>query len=425
MSALAQEALSESTETYDRRIPSELVDLTLVNLRYDPETLRCAARVSTEWLPIARAYLFAHISLPEPELGTTRTACSALYAVLSKSPHIARYIRHVTIITGPYDWIEFPTSPHWIFTDETLPLLLDILLTWSRVQSFHINLSHQPWGELPVPLHTAIQSLISLPTMLAVDFTAVAAVDWAIFKHCRALKRLKFAAIRNSADPPADIWPATYESLTMLQTAQFELPKIISWVIAAPSFRALRDLRLSFDPQEDLPHVQALLRHISATLESLHLQPYYADWPAAAPLTDISILRVLSSLRLSLRLSADCNPLPWAAALINTSGPTSIQRIILDLRVGSSDPAVVVLPWAALDAELVSAPGTSSIVLTCFASKQRSTVDWLKGELPGLLPRAHARKAFQSREIDFSPTDFFYWPGPLSWGSSLGVEEQD
>ncbi|KAJ7479629.1 hypothetical protein FB451DRAFT_1395192 [Mycena latifolia] len=145
------------------------------------------------------------------------------------------------------------------------------------------------------------------------------------------------------------------------------------------------------------------------------------DWQAA-PFTDISTLRVLSSLRLPLWLSASCNPLPWAAALINTSRSTSIQRIILDLRVYGFDLAVLALPWAALDAELVSPLGTRSIVLTCFASTQRSTGDWLKGELPGLLPRAHACKAFQSY---FSPTHFFYWPGPLSWGSSLGVEEQD
>ncbi|KAJ7486601.1 hypothetical protein FB451DRAFT_1553881 [Mycena latifolia] len=452
MSALAQEVLSETKEENDQRMPPELVELILGHLRYDPETLRRAALVSTEWLPIARAYLFARISLPAPESGTTRTACSALYAVLSKSPHIARYIQHVTI-TGPY-WIQFPTSRNWIFTDETLPLLLDILLASSRAQSFHMHLVDQPWGELPMPLQTATQSLVNLPTMLAVDFTAVAALDVAIFKDCRALKRLKFSGIEHishrASDSPADAWPARCDSLTVLDINTEDLADIVSWAISTPTFHALRDLRLGFEPNADVSHVQALLSLVSGALETLHLQPHYNSRPIENVL-DISALRMLRTLRLSLWLATISTALPWATTLLCTPRLVHVKHLTIDLRISECDPAVFALPWAALD-DVLCALGLRSLALTCFASDPESftvldtwpePVKWLKDELSHLLPRAHAYAVFESRAIggslvsrrvvyvysqhivEVTRTRFVYWPGPLSWGHSLGIEDQN
>ncbi|KAJ7486608.1 hypothetical protein FB451DRAFT_1553886 [Mycena latifolia] len=427
--------LSPGNEETDQMMPPELVELILGHLRYDTDTLRRAAVVSTDWLSIARAYLFEHISLYPPISGT-RTPCSVLYGVLSKSPHIARYIRHVTVLASLVWPSARPLSRRWILLDETLPLLLDILSNSSRVQTLHVYLSHERWGELPVPLQTVIQSLINLPTMLAVDFTAVAALDVAIFNHCRTLKRLKFSGVEHipnrASDLPADAWPARCESLTVLDIMTEDLADIVSWAVSTLTFHALRDLRLGFEPNADVSHVQALLSLVSDTLETLHLQPHYNN-RSIQNVLDLSALRMLRTLRLSLWLGATSTALPWATALLRTPGPTRIEHLTIDLRVSECDPAVFALPWAALD-DVLYTMSLRSLALTCFASDPESftvldawpeAVEWLKSQLPRLLPRAHAYEVFQSRAIEVSRTRFFYWPGPLSWGHSLGVEDQN
>jgi hypothetical protein len=140
-----------------------------------------------------------------------------------------------------------------------------------------MRLSNEHWSRLPVAFQASIRSLIGSPSMVDVDFTGFDVVDTAIFKHCRSLRRLKFSEIFElvvEKDSDADnAWPATFESLTILDTMLVE--KMAKWATSTSSFSALRDLRIGFHPVRDGPHVGSLLRHVSGTLESLHLQPIY------------------------------------------------------------------------------------------------------------------------------------------------------
>jgi hypothetical protein len=126
----------------------------------------------------------------------------------------------------------------------------------------------------------------------------------------------------------------------------------------------------------------------------------------------LSDLSALTSLRLSLGISIDSNPVPWAIFLLGTLAPNHLRHLTIDLRVDENRAAVRALPWAELDAAL-SEPQLAdlhALVLTCFPYENdvrhapsiqgaHETVQWLNDEIPGLLPRANARDAFESHEL--------------------------
>ncbi|KAJ7103869.1 hypothetical protein C8R44DRAFT_887371 [Mycena epipterygia] len=428
MSSLPNEA---SSLTLNERLPPELIQFILEHLRYDAETLRRTSVISKQWLPTSRVYLFNHICLSAPRKDSTKTPCSVLYEVLADSPYIVYYIRHVSILAGAVSTNR--SRRRWISFEDTLPRLLDILSGSSRVESLQIRLSSELWHELPLPLQTSIRSFINSPSMLDVDLTGFDVVDIAIFKQCRSLKKLKLSEITGDilvdssvAEADADAWPARCDSLTLLDSAPQRISKTIPWVIATPCFCALREVRLDFHPLDGFRHVEALLSHVGHTLNSLHLQPVVARWP---PANFISLrnLRALTSLRLSLGLTAESNPLPWATFLLSTLDPTNrIMHVTIDFRLGGDHSIVRALPWAKLDAAM-SQPHLAhlrSLEVTCSAAQSSVNIAaWLVDEIPSLLPRSRARDVFAVYELKFTPSRFFYWPGALNWCGSLGIED--
>ncbi|KAJ7103864.1 hypothetical protein C8R44DRAFT_988036 [Mycena epipterygia] len=396
-----------------RRLPPELIQLILEHLRSEPETLRRTALVSKQWLPTSRVHLFNHVCLSAPHRGSTRTPCSLLYDVISESPELAYYIRHVSILAGSTEWANVHPRTRWIVAEDTLSGLLHILARSSRVESVQIRLSGEHWHALPEPLQTSILTFIDSPSMRDVDLTGFDVVDGGFFGRCRSIKRLKLSEIGDIqvGAAEADVWPTRCDSVTVLDTVR--VANIISWVIATPYFCVLREVRLGFDPLDDVAQVEALLSHVSDTLESLHLQPIHQEWSS----------------------------LPWAAFLLSTLSPTNrLTHLTIDLllHVPHHRPpdrdGVRALPWAVFDAAL-GLPHLAqlhTLEVTCFASTpgyplpfvdSPDIAAWLLNEVSRLLPFAHARDVFGVYQLKFSPSHFFYWPGPLNWCRSFGMED--
>ncbi|KAJ6582368.1 hypothetical protein B0H19DRAFT_1252469 [Mycena capillaripes] len=400
------------------RLPLELLLLVFDHLPSDLATLRWTCLVSKQWLSISQPRLFDHIYLSAPKTDRQNPSCSALYQVLCESPHLVQYIRHITILGGALWTTTTVITFRWLPSDECLPALLDILSN-SKVESFHMRLSNETWFELPEALQASIRSLISSPYMRDVDLTGFDIVDAPLFKHCYGLKRLKFSEIgelhvgkESDTDGASS---ATCESLTLLDTV--DVPKITSWAISAPIFRALRDVRLGFHPL-DVPHVQGLLRHVGSTLESLHLQPVYAHWLLPESRIHIGSLPILTSLRLSLGISEASDPVPWAIFLLSTLEHNDLQHLTIDLRVDRDRIILHPLPWKELDSALGEPQLATlrALVFTCYPYKSRreswneaahETVKWLVEELPRLLPRAREFAAFDVHELSGSLLCFF------------------
>ncbi|KAJ6481062.1 hypothetical protein C8R45DRAFT_1004438 [Mycena sanguinolenta] len=399
------------------RLPPELLMLILEHVPPDFETLRQTCLVSKQCLSISQPYLFHHICLSAPEAttGHARSSCSVLYQVLLNSPYIALYIRHVTILSASsLPRAAIPLHRRWISSDETLPALLDILVN-SKVQSFRIRLSGEPWYELPLAVQSSIRSLVKSPSLRGVDFSGFDIVDTTIFKQCR-IQRLKFSEmgeIRVKTESDAAETSAAFSSLTLLD---MDIPAVVSWAISSPSFRALRDLRLAFHPLTDVPHVKNLLRHIGGTLESLHFQPVYSRW-SPDNFFGLSDLPALTSLRLSLGISMQSDPIPWVIFILRYLGHNRLQSLTMDFRIDNRD-VVHTLSWAELNSALCGPPlaNLEALVITLFLYQPRpagmrylrnqdeETIRWLAGEIPRLLPAAAARDVFQVYELGW-----FFW----------------
>lgn len=139
-------------------------------------------------------------------------------------------------------------------------------------------------------------------------------------------------------------------------------------------------------------------------------------WLTPAKFIPLNNLPVLTSLRLSLGLTAESNPLPWATFLLSTVGPTNrIMHVTIDFRLGGDRGIVRPLPWAKLDAAL-SQPHLAdllSLEVTCSTAESSEHITaWLVDEIPRLLPRSRARDTFAVYElsecIPLSPPSLFY-----------------
>ncbi|KAF7370073.1 hypothetical protein MSAN_00637300 [Mycena sanguinolenta] len=426
--------LEETTSAEFRpRLPPELLMLILEHLPPDAETLRQTCLVSKQCLSISQPYLFRHIRLSAPKATTdhARSPCSILYQVLLNSPYIALYIRHLTILSASsLPRAAIPLDRMWISSDETLPALLNILVN-AKLQSFRVRLSGESWQDLPLALHSSIRSLVNSPSLRDVDFTGFDVVDAAMFKQSR-IQRLKFSEMGElhveTESDAVETCSSEFSSLTLLD---MDIGAVISWAVSSQSFRALRDLRLAFHPLTDIPNVEELLRHIAGTLESLHFQPVYARW-SPDNFFRIGELPVLTSLRLSLGISVQSNPVPWVIFILRNLGHNRLQNLTIDLRIDNRE-VVQSLPWAELNSALCGPPlvNLQALVITLFLYQPRppgmralwnrdeeGTIRWLAGEIPRLLPSVAARDVFEVHELQLSFSRFFYWPGPLAWSDS-------
>jgi hypothetical protein len=176
----------------------------------------------------------------------------------------------------------------------------------------------------------------------------------------------------------------------------------------------------------------------------------FPAWPQPANFLAINRLLGLTSLRLSLGIAVDSNPIPWVVFLLTNFGQIRLQHLTIDLRFDENRDTIHPLPWAELDSALCepSLAGVHTLVtLFLYRSPNRArrarsvmrsilgegvTVPWLAGEITRLLPCAGARDSFEVQELsrftsldkfsspsaDFCPSRFFYWPGPLVWRNS-------
>ncbi|KAK6981377.1 hypothetical protein R3P38DRAFT_3463680 [Favolaschia claudopus] len=359
------------------RLPPELLLVILHHLRFDRNALRqfCLATRQIK----------------------SRSPCSSLYETLCQSPHIVTHIRHVDIVSPRL-------GPTWNARESTLPLLLTLLADAEIVRTFRLRCSSESWGDLPLELQHSIQLLLKSPSLRNLDFSGVVRLTTDIFKYCRGQKR------------------RVLESFTSLD---MHVVDVVAWMIATPSFRTLRDLRIAVT-HDEVNALQNLLRHVSGTLESLSLQLIIWYWPKGAPTCSIS-LPSLRSLRLSVGITKPCcdddDIFHWAICfLLEQHRYKTLQHLTLALRFDdASDPHA--LKWSELDSALsdfmFSALKTLVVTLFPMYPEAEPVARLVGDELPRLLPWTAERDLFEILRLDRPTSSFFYWPGPLDWSETF------
>ncbi|KAK6987963.1 hypothetical protein R3P38DRAFT_3374367 [Favolaschia claudopus] len=197
---------------------------------------------------------------------------------------------------------------------------------------------------------------------------------------------------------------------------------VVAWMIATPSFRTLRDLRIAVT-HDEVNALQNLLRHSPAIVIIWY-------WPKGAPTCSITFPS-LRSLRLSVGITKPCcdddDIFHWAICfLLEQHRYKTLQHLTLDLRFDdASDPHA--LKWSELDSALsdfmFSALKTLVVTLFPMYPEAEPVARLVGDELPRLLPWTAERDLFEILRLDRPTSSFFYWPGPLDWSECEGEYE--
>lgn len=157
----------------------ELIDLVLNELREDIPTLRSCLLVSRAFVPTSRIHLFSRIRLEPPQGPNVRkpNRCQSFYNLLTTSPHLSSYVKHLEIIEGlsPRSWelallsAKRPQGYTWMADDQRLPLLLPLL--WN-LTSISLGLSDSrsslDWQNVSPTVKDSLRAVFALPGLTSI-----------------------------------------------------------------------------------------------------------------------------------------------------------------------------------------------------------------------------------------------------------------
>ncbi|KAF5360800.1 hypothetical protein D9756_004672 [Leucocoprinus leucothites] len=170
-------------------LPLELLETVLSFLYSDPKSLRAASLVSRAWVPICRVRLFRRIVLHWCDEGLRRSEC--LYSLLTRRPHIAKYIHELSIHEGLVSSKQSQVTS--CFAQSTsLPQLLPLLPQLYLIEFRASTLT--PWCELSGELVHALLHAITASSTL----TDVVLGSWNFTSEPRALDALLEAITQNA-----------------------------------------------------------------------------------------------------------------------------------------------------------------------------------------------------------------------------------
>jgi hypothetical protein len=168
--------------------PSELVDKILREL--DPEksssTLAACCAINSSFTPVARHVLYSRI-----RLGRTRTkfmkfvSCSNFFDIISRSPEIGHFCRHLLIEPG----LDIRSEATWLSHWQHLSAVLEALPNISKVE-----LRYAVWDNVTPAFSSAIAALFYRPMVESITIQEVFSSSYKfygdILKGCMSLKDL-------------------------------------------------------------------------------------------------------------------------------------------------------------------------------------------------------------------------------------------
>ena len=245
-------------------LPVELVDQIFGH--FDHNTLQVSGKAHPFLLHVAERHLYANITLHNesdyraPDR-TLAFGVPQLLDILSRSPHVATYVRNLTILVHQLD----------DFLDDVASILPLFLQLRNINLTSTIRVYYMRWPELPESFQVSFVDCLRLPSMKEVTFFG-AEIPLSILDECRSLKKLKFDVCNVSdSDLVLDSPYPSFESLEVINASSWSLRKISAWAMKRP----LRSFVCAQDPTElmvgSVGIVAPLLRSCVDTLTSLEL----------------------------------------------------------------------------------------------------------------------------------------------------------
>lgn len=252
---------------YVPQLPQEIIDTIVDNIE-DMASFKACSLVCWAFVPASRTYIFRDISLC-----MVNDAAHKLHAMLLRSPYIALYIRDLTIYRShdPKLWMP-PGSP--------LPAVLSML---PHIKRFSLFACWGDWLDVPPPLASAIERLISSGTLDRLHILTASNIPAALLQSALSLRVLSLfhVGVNPTENPRIFHLPPTrpgaasspeYLNLSL----DGKVGKILEHMQAAGSTRFSNVRRLAVNPipnsKNSPQNFARVLSAVETTLERLDIQ---------------------------------------------------------------------------------------------------------------------------------------------------------
>ncbi|KAJ7474755.1 hypothetical protein FB451DRAFT_1246524 [Mycena latifolia] len=276
---------------YVPQVPQEIIDAIVDNVE-DVATFKACSLVCWAFVPASRTHIFRAVSLD-----MLNDAPQKIYAMLLRSPHIALYVRDLTVYRS-HD------TKLWMQPGSPLPAVLSML---PHIQRFSIFACWGDWKDVPPPLAVSMLRILALPKLERLHVLTASNVP-AVFVQ-RALSVRVLSLFHVSVDPAAELrLPASAACPEYLNLSlDSKVGRLLSTVGPGP-LAGVR--RLALNPIPNSPHsathLAKALSAVEGTLERLDLQVHEQHWSHP----DTVRLRALRTLQLHVIMESPDTPLP-------------------------------------------------------------------------------------------------------------------
>ncbi|KAI0714329.1 hypothetical protein C8T65DRAFT_738790 [Cerioporus squamosus] len=339
---------------HSRRIPQEIYDEILANIRHDEDTLRSCSLVCHAWLPRARHHLFHSISL-DP------SSCSHFEALAQSCPEFAPLVRVLELrgrVSTRRGWwdpengspanLAWPTLPGRGMQNNPSRRDSDVLETLSWLRDTFTSSSHGPPGTIKLP------NVRSLRLDEVTFDTDTVAFLWAAFPRIESLtlngcSAMAFASLEDLLQSFQQLkslhllsveWlPSQYSGSTHPSTLSASTPRlslahleftrdifvqpVFAWLLRASAHRTIRSLKCSIATQTSANALRSFLEASGPTLQQFSVTLSESRDPTAilettqfdlSPCTGVERLALQCSSRGSM---SEHNSLSWVLILLS------------------------------------------------------------------------------------------------------------
>ncbi|RDB27821.1 hypothetical protein Hypma_002281 [Hypsizygus marmoreus] len=332
----------------------QIVNEVPFNLKY--LLLECST-ISHAFASACQRRLFATV-----EIGSFRgrERCQQLYGLLKDSPHLASFVRNLTLQNG---WNRMPSPSgggvkvEWLLVEQTLPPLLDML---PALHSVNLKSSSKPmvWSTLSHDLQTSFLRVFALPCLTRIRFSHVT-FPAGVLSCCTNVVDLDL--YRSSIVDEIDETMSLYQSPTFSKSAKPSIRRL-SVTGPVPPGELLESV-LDITPVQVFnlvdPYDHALAAELTRCFVSSLKQfvwtiPEVDHFSQTLNLTSFSFSHNLRSVEIRLKdqiSSEQLDPLISALHALSRldTGPVSLEEFMISMNYRSG---LMPIPWRTLDSIL-------------------------------------------------------------------------
>ncbi|KAJ7465874.1 hypothetical protein FB451DRAFT_1561218 [Mycena latifolia] len=342
-------------------LAQELVDAIIDELganngfeNQDYASLHACSLVARAFVAPTQRHLFRRLALTRQNraLNEARAKVAQRSALLSSSPHLATYVRDLTLQID-------------LFSDVSAPLI-SLLPLLSSIKRLVIRGGARKWGELPADLRTALVALFFLHGLRCVALDCFSGVPASIIRYAlSSFKEVSLTSIYISSDgdlPAAhQLVQTSFPSTAVLDHLVLDYPPDVSTALHAlllgneitNPFGHLRHLEVTLNSWTYLSAFASIVLKYSHSIQHLAIDFERLPWNALA-LPSLPRLRILTLKATVGELKTPNSVLMVIASLPSCMPNIEVVNILIYISTGSTYSDFIRL--AEVDAALMKLP---------------------------------------------------------------------